>query len=301
MGSAPCRATWKLKSVYECPFQRATRSSMPAAISGVEGRTKQKSTCVVVPPNNIPRVSSSGPSVKRPSSGNIEMEWARCVCGSTPPGTTIFPVASMTRPPGGNVPGWATIAMRSPWTPTSHSPAPVGVTTCPPRITRSSTPSSFHRSPTKAHASDRHHHSGLCRLDDRDPRGPLDPIAVLRHPRAAHDHGVGAIGAEMSSHVDHPVERLGFVCEIDHRQLHRTLSCESPGEPHGVDHPQMARDRARQDGDHTKSLAEGESGEDAAFHNTQDRLLRCLARRVQARIAEAGDHERRRFGVEPAD
>src|SRR5438128_688543 len=104
----------------------------------VPGRTKQKSTWVVVPPKTIPRVSSSGPSVWRLSSGCIEMKWARCVWGSIPPGTTSFPVASSTRPASTRGSGRPTATMRSPWTATSHRPTPCGVTTSPPRITRSS-------------------------------------------------------------------------------------------------------------------------------------------------------------------
>src|SRR5437667_297902 len=73
---------------------------------------KQKSTCVVVPPKTIPRESSSGPSVKNCSSGNMPTKWARCVCGSTPPGTTILPNASMTRPSAGNEPGAPIAAIR---------------------------------------------------------------------------------------------------------------------------------------------------------------------------------------------
>ena len=41
---------------------------------------------VVVPPQAMPRVSSSGPSVSEGVSGCDMMPWARWVCGSTPPG-----------------------------------------------------------------------------------------------------------------------------------------------------------------------------------------------------------------------
>ena len=103
------------------------------------GRTKAKSMCVVVPPHAMPRVSSSGPRVRPGSSGRVRIAWARCVCGSTPPGETIRPDASSTRAPSvGSAPGSASTAMRSPWMPTSHGPTPWGVTTVPPRTTRSS-------------------------------------------------------------------------------------------------------------------------------------------------------------------
>src|SRR2546421_7768296 len=167
----------------------------------VPGRTKQKSTWVVVPPKTIPRVSSSGPSVWRLSSGCIEMKWARCVWGSTPPGTTILPVASRTRPAGVSGSGRPTATMRSPWTATSHRPTPCGVTTSPPRITRSS----MARPPSL--------HLGL--------RLPPDELRVdlLEQPRVEHAFGGDLLGD--------PVERVEEVDELAHapvdlvRHLHR--------------------------------------------------------------------------------
>ena len=82
---------------------------------------------VVVPPQAMPTVSSSGPSVSDGASGCDMIPWARCAWGSTPPGATILPVASMTRADAvGSVPGSATAAMRSPSMPTSQAPTPVG-------------------------------------------------------------------------------------------------------------------------------------------------------------------------------
>src|SRR5437762_3021051 len=94
--------------------------------------------CVVVPPNTMPRESSSGPSVCRSSSGCIWIRCARCVCGSTPPGTTILPAASSTRAASLNVPGAVTAAIMPSCTAMSQAPAPCGVTTRPLRISRSS-------------------------------------------------------------------------------------------------------------------------------------------------------------------
>src|SRR4029453_15682900 len=102
------------------------------------GRTKQKSTCVVVPPNAMPRLSSSGPSVNSSSSGCIVIRGARWVCGSTPPGTTTIPAASRVRAASVKVPGGVTATMRSPCTATSQAPAPCGVTTRPFLTSRSS-------------------------------------------------------------------------------------------------------------------------------------------------------------------
>src|SRR5262245_59723383 len=86
----------------------------------------------------MPRVSSSAPSVNNSSSGCIEMRWARCVWGATPPRPPTLPAASITRPTSRNSPGCPSATMLSPCTATSHGPTPCGVTTCPPRITRSS-------------------------------------------------------------------------------------------------------------------------------------------------------------------
>src|SRR5262245_10937393 len=104
----------------------------------LSGRTNAKSTCVVVPPKAMPRESSSGPSVCRSSSGCIWMRCARCVCGSTPPGTTILPAASITRLASRKVSGAATATILPSCTAISHAPAPWGVTTWPLRISRSS-------------------------------------------------------------------------------------------------------------------------------------------------------------------
>src|ERR1043166_104517 len=62
-----------------------------------------------------------------------------CTCGSTPPGITILPAASITRAaPASSVPGAATAAMVSPLIATSQRATPCGVTTSPPRMMRSS-------------------------------------------------------------------------------------------------------------------------------------------------------------------
>jgi hypothetical protein len=87
----------------------------------------------------MPFVSSSGPSVKPGCSGWDMIGWARCVWGSTPPGETIQPAASITRAASvGSEPGDATTAICSPWMPTSQDATPCGVMTCPFLITRSS-------------------------------------------------------------------------------------------------------------------------------------------------------------------
>src|SRR5919201_846354 len=65
------------------------------------------------------------------------MRCARWVCGSTPPGTTTLPAASITRVASRNVPGAATAAILPSSTAISHAPAPCGVTTWPFRISRS--------------------------------------------------------------------------------------------------------------------------------------------------------------------
>jgi hypothetical protein len=94
---------------------------------------------LVVPPHAMPRVSSSGPRVMAGSSGCDMIGWARCVWGSTPPGETMRPAASITCAPSvGRSPGAATAAMASPWIPMSPTNAPWGVITCPLRTTMSS-------------------------------------------------------------------------------------------------------------------------------------------------------------------
>src|SRR5947199_112060 len=232
----------------------------------VPGRTKQKSTWVVVPPKTIPRVSSSGPSVWRLCSGCIEMKWARCVWGSTPPGTTILPVASRTRPARVSGSGRPTATMRSPWTATSHRPTPCGVTTSPPRITRSS----MARPPSL--------HLGL-RLPPNE-RG----IDLLEQPRVEKTVGGDLCGD--------PVERVEKVDELAHaavdlvRHLHRI-----DVEGHDVPREPLVRLHLARDDPH-RCLAIGVDRGRRLRERAQHRLQRVrvllehLAARDDARVHE---------------
>src|SRR5262245_57796933 len=119
------------------------------------GSHTAKSTSVVVPPKMAARLTCSGGALVVWPPPSVGMGQCVCTCGSMPPGMTSLPLASTTRPTSrGKVPGAATATIRSPSTPTSHAPTPSGVTTWPPRITRSS----MVRSP-------------LCRAPPPAPRG----------------------------------------------------------------------------------------------------------------------------------
>src|SRR5437899_1920593 len=233
----------------------------------VPGRTKQKSTWVVVPPKTIPRVSSFGPSVWRLSSGCIEMKWARCVWGSIPPGTTSFPVASSTRPASTRGSGRPTATMRSPWTATSHRPTPCGVTTSPPRITRSS----MARPPSSLHL-------GL-RLPPNELR-----IDLLEQPRVEN-----TLGGDLRGD---PVERVEEVDELAHaavdfvRHLHRI-----DVERHNVPREPLVRLHLARDDPH-RCLAIGVDRGRRLRERAQHRLQRVrvllehLAARDDARVHE---------------
>src|SRR5207249_3860378 len=74
-----------------------------------------------------------------------------------PPGITIFPVASTTRPTSPvSAPGSATATIFSPCTATSQRPTPHGATTRPPRTTRSSTESGLLDRPVLVGEADDH-------------------------------------------------------------------------------------------------------------------------------------------------
>ena len=83
---------------------------------------RAKSTMVVVPPKAAARLAASGDWVSTPglpvhSWGTGVATWA---WGSMPPGTTIFPEASMTRAASGpSTPGSVTATIFSPCTATS--------------------------------------------------------------------------------------------------------------------------------------------------------------------------------------
>ena len=109
-----------------------------AWLMSMPGFWMAKSSRVVVPPKRAARLTCSGGAVLKfwPWTTKGAAMWA---WGSIPPGTTILPEASMTRPASSvNVPGAATATIFSPCTATSQSPTPQGVTTWPPRIIRSS-------------------------------------------------------------------------------------------------------------------------------------------------------------------
>src|SRR5205823_5856333 len=102
--------------------------------------TSAKSRIIVVPPNNAAWLTRSGPSVMFgwvwPGTGIGQRQWT---CGSMPPGMTIWPVASITRPPSGaRVPGAPIATIFSPWIPISAFSAPEGRTAVPPVTTMSS-------------------------------------------------------------------------------------------------------------------------------------------------------------------
>src|SRR5256885_6898145 len=74
----------------------------------------------------------------RPGNGIGDRQW---MCGSTPPGMTIWPVASTTRcaaPADPRPPGAPIATIFSPATPISTAAVPLGMTATPPETIRSS-------------------------------------------------------------------------------------------------------------------------------------------------------------------
>ena len=106
-------AMWKPMSMICLPSRLPCQVSSASA-NEVPGDWMQKSTWQVVPPNAAavwPEVTSSIVTV--PPNG-----MSRCVCGSTQPGSTYLPEASMTRSASTSSDS-PIIAMRSPSTKTS--------------------------------------------------------------------------------------------------------------------------------------------------------------------------------------
>ena len=78
-----------------------------------------KSTTVVVPPKTAARLTSGGGAVS--ASGCPMIGAATWACGSTPPGTTILPLASTMLPASSpRLPASARATIFSPRTPMSH-------------------------------------------------------------------------------------------------------------------------------------------------------------------------------------
>src|SRR3989442_435138 len=263
----------------------------------VPGRTKQKSTWVVVPPKTIPRVSSSGPSVWRLSSGCIEMKWARCVWGSIPPGTTSFPVASSTRPASTRGSGRPTATMRSPWTATSHRPTPCGVTTSPPRITRSSMvlPPSLHLGRGLPSDEPRVDLLEELRVEDTlggdllgDPVERVEEVDELAHAAVdlvGHLHRVDVEG--------HDVAREPFV------HLHLTRHDLHGGLAVGVDRGRRLRERAQHRLQGVRVLLEHLAARDDPRVHEEPVDLTLLARDVAQRVGHGELRRHLRVPHEP--
>src|SRR5262245_46934635 len=110
---------------------------------------------------------------------------------------TSLPVASITRPTSrGRVPGAATAAIRSPSIATSQSPTPSGVTTCPPRITKSIIVPSL-----AARRSCRRSARIVSVRSDRD-LGEDEGAAWIVHEQAANALIVQPLPPEPRHHVD---------------------------------------------------------------------------------------------------
>src|SRR5262245_37203772 len=131
-----------------------------------------KQMTLVVPPNAAAVVALSNVSaLTRPAAESCSI-WA---CGSTPPGSTSLPRASISRPARASpCPSAATV---SPRMPTSAAITSLAVATVPPRITRSKA-SSMGQSPpfppscpALCRASRSLHYDNIKDVDGRDKSG----------------------------------------------------------------------------------------------------------------------------------
>ena len=114
--------------------------------------TGAKSIVVVVPPNSPAWLTREAGSVSFASPSGTGIGQLQWTCGSMPPGMTIWPAASTTRPApsAARLPGAPIAAIFSPWTPISAGSAPEGSTAIPPVITVSSMRASFASDPGEA-------------------------------------------------------------------------------------------------------------------------------------------------------
>src|SRR6266446_1068179 len=137
-----------------------------------------------------------------------------------PPGMTSLPVASTTRPASrGSVPGAPTATMRSPSIPTSQAPTPWGVTTCPPRITRSSMVVSGSSGVTEQEGFDA---LGLAEQQPETGHGQVDHLRELVRPaetleRLRSDKLEEDVG-RTGRHADEMDGQHSLVLEEDHAE-----------------------------------------------------------------------------------
>src|SRR5262245_7998869 len=197
------------------------------------GSHTAKSTSVVVPPQSAARLTCSGGAlVVWPPSRAGMGQWV-CTWGSMPPGITSLPVASMMRPASqASVPGAAMEMMRSPSIPTSHTSTPWGVTTCPPRITRSS----MTLSPSLVAEQERRDALGLAQQRSEARHRHVDDLGkLLRSAEALERLGADELEEDVGRawrhrdevHGEHPVileedhaEGSGRLVRHDRRLLH---------------------------------------------------------------------------------
>ena len=103
--------------------------------------------------------------------------------------------------------------------------------------------------------------------------------------------------AKPGADLAHAVEGAILVGQLDHAETERQFTSEAGGQTQLAHIAQMAGQGSFQDRDDAEALALGQRGQKAAFGDPEHWRGRRLATGMQARVAEAGDHERR--GVVP--
>src|SRR5579862_3592865 len=195
----------QLPSALACHLSRVASSEVPLAWTA-------KSMMVVVPPQAAARLPVSNVSTAKVPPNGISM----CVCTSIPPGSTYWPVASMTRSaacaagasaggaPGSPVRSLASIAaIRSPATSTSAACVPSAVTTVPPLIRMVT--ALLSRSPPLADGSWLYQRLVLVRAAVAVELPQVADLGQLRHVQVA-DHDLvlvvgGGLAHELAARV----------------------------------------------------------------------------------------------------
>ena len=120
----------------------------------------------------------------------------------------------------------------------------------------------------------------------------LERRAAVGHAGAAEHQRVGAVAvAQLRADLLHALQRAGAVGELGDAEAERQVAGEALAQAELADVAQMAGQRGPQDGEDAEALAARQRGEQAAFGDAEDRPVGRLAAQLQARIAEAGDHE----------
>jgi len=153
-------------------------------------------------------------------------------------------------------------------------------------------------SPAQADPADRHCDGGLGRLDDRDPDGLFEIVAVTDHAGAAHDQHVGAVMvSQPAANIDHAAEGHAAIGEFGDAEVGtlvapRSLTIEACRAPE-VAGPPPTREGVRDDAAPGRLTTPGPDAVAAEFGRLEDLTYQGAGAKPATLIRDRPDSPRR--------